>query len=318
MTLRIAADGTSGPRAGVAPERFPQGRTRQAGEVERSRAEGHEAARSEDASGRGRPVALRQAQGHGNQGGGWLRTSISLYVHETTLQLIGVLPVCLSILAATAALPDGATLLGGQGPPVIVDAILLSGPGMLVGSLVSAGLLTLLFLLAAPLLLAGTIRSLGSPDGPEALRLVGLGARRYPMFLLLHVLFVALCAGGSVLLVWTAGPLRGALAAFVLVGLLAILRDMSAVVLCGQERIPDCLARIPALVARRPLPVIGGAILQAAAAWLLVLGAVRLQLELHAETVARALVLGLVVQSLVLARCLVRCAWLRALVRHDS
>jgi len=247
-----------------------------------------------------------------------LRTSINLYVLETVLHLVGVLPACLSILVATAALPEGATLLGGPGPALIVDAVLLSGPGVLVGSLVSAGLLALLFLLAAPLLMAGTVRSLGVPDRPGVVRLLALGARRYPRFLLLHVLFVALCAGGSVLLVWTSGPLRGGIASFVLVGIFAVVRDMAAAVLRRDDRIRACLARMPGLVARRPVVVIGGAVLQTAAVWLLVLGAVRLQLELHAETVARAMILGLVVQSLVLSRCLVRCSWLRALVRRDS
>ena len=248
-----------------------------------------------------------------------MRTSVNLYVLETVLHLVGVVPAALSVAHATAALPGGMTLLGTDGgPPVVIDVALLSGSGVIAGSAASIGLLALVFLLASPLLLAGTVRSLGSPESRGPLKLLVLGAGRYLRFLLLHVAYLGLCIAATALLLWASGPLWGAFSAFVLVSMLAILRDLAAVVLARDGGIRACLSRIPAIVRRRPVLVFVGAVAQAAAVWLLVLGAVRLQLELHAETVSRAILLGLAVQALVLGRCLVRCSWLGALVRHDS
>ncbi len=247
-----------------------------------------------------------------------VRTSVSLYVLETALHLVGAAPAALAVAAATASLPPAMTLLGGQGAPTIIDVALLSGPAVPIAAIVSAGLLALAFLLASPLLLAGTIRTLAGSGPADPWRLLARGARRYPRFLLLHVAFLGLCAGGSVLLVWSAGPLWGAFASLGLVATFTILRDAVAVSLGREARIRDGLARVAALARLRHLPVLAAAVIQFAAALLLVLLAVRLQLEMHAETVIRAVILGLLVQGLVLARCLVRCAWLGALVRHDS
>jgi hypothetical protein len=247
-----------------------------------------------------------------------LRTSIHLYVLETLLHLLAATPAALVVVAATASLPPPASLMGEQGPALIIDVVTLPAPGVLVTTLVSAGVLLLLFLLASPLLMAGTVRSLASTGPAGPLGLVVLGARRYPRFLLLHVAYLGLCAGGSALLVWSASPLRGAILAFGFIAVCSFLRDLGAVVLRGDEGIRACLARIPALLARRPLPVLGGAVMQTAAVWLIMLGALRVQLELHGESLTRAVLLTLLVQALVLSRCLVRCTWLGALVRHDS
>jgi hypothetical protein len=247
-----------------------------------------------------------------------LRASISLYLLEALAHLLAVLPCVAAVAYLTGHLPPEMTLLGTQGPPLVIDVALKGGTPVHATAAVSASLFALAGLFLSPLLMSGTMRVMGGEGRVGPLGIVAAGARRYPRFLLLNLAFLISSAACVALLVWTCRPQQGALCSIALVIVLTGVRDLAAAVLRRPDPVRVCLKRIARMAAGRPLPLLAAFVVQSTASWLVGIGALRLQAALHAEAIGMAAVLILATQFLVVTRCAVRCAWFRMLVRMDS
>jgi len=247
------------------------------------------------------------------------RTALHLWALELASMCLVVLPVVAAIHAVTGHLPEGLTLLGSGGPPVIADAYLRSPlvPGAAVASLVVLGLEAFLL---APLLLAGTVRCLAGEarSGPGLAGIVTLGARGYPRYLALQAVYVVALATGGIALALSVGPVAASVAFAILLFVLSGLRDVAAVAFLSQGSLREALARIPSLLMARPLAIMAGHTLEVGASWALFACALRLELAVHSECMAGALVAIVVTQPIQAVRCLVRCSWLAMLQRIGS
>jgi hypothetical protein len=247
-----------------------------------------------------------------------MRTAISLYVLETLLAVLAVVPAAGAVTAAAWGLPRGLSLLGTDGPPILADLLVHGGPGFPVGVGASLVALLLVSLFASPLLMAGTVACLGEGDGGGPVHLLMAGARRYPRYLLLHAVYVCLSAGACALLVWLAGPVEGSIGSAALVLALGGVRDVSAAVIRRPDASLRALPSAFLALKEHPASVVGGFLVQMLASWLLCLAAFQVQIAFHGETVATAVAVTAVAQLMMLARCAVRCGWLGMLIRIDS
>lgn len=246
-----------------------------------------------------------------------LRTAISLYVLETMVSLVAVIPVALAVTVVTLGLPPGLSLLGTDGPPVLSDALVNGGLGVFVCAAVTALLFVVHGLFVAPLLMAGTIHCLEGEARPGPVRLVVTGVLHYPRYLVLHLVFVVVSAAACTLLVWLVG-FPGAVAAAALILALWAARDVVSASMHHPGPAIRSVSRAMAMVRKHPVSMAAGFLLQASAGWLLCLAALQVQVAFHEETVLRALVVTAVAQVMLLVRCMVRCGWLRILVHIDS
>jgi hypothetical protein len=241
------------------------------------------------------------------------RVALSLHVLKIATHAIVILPVLLTTHVATRHLPSTLSFLGTDGPMILPDLVEHRS-----GLAVTAVLWALAMLLVAPLVTAGTVRSLGVGASPGPVGILLLGLPIFPRFLLVNIVYLVAGAAGCVALVLCLPPLSAAFGSLALLVVLTGLRDVAQAGLRHPVPLARAIRRIGAVVRRRPLSLAGWFLAQAALGWLLLALALQVQAHLHGEGLVRALTVPLLVQVALLARTGVRCAWYRALTRRDS
>lgn len=251
-----------------------------------------------------------------------VRLGTALWVLEALLALAASLPAAVGLTLVTGHLPASVPLATPGGGHLLLEAVWTRPESLAGWFLASAAAMAFISVLVMPLVTSGVVARLGEkrPAWPEALAVLRMGLRRYPRYLLAHVLYlVLLCAavGGPL---WAWGYATGTLVAGVLVVLLWGARDLVAVML-RTTRNPIRMARmLVSMVMESPVGLSCGFVIQALACSLLVLLAARLQLMDPGITLYISLHVLAGVQALLLAKSLVRVWWLHLVweAREDA